>query len=144
MDEHFGGGGVGGDGDVVLVAQVDDIAHVLVQLVAGGVVEEEDHVDLVVGDAGADLLGAALGVGQEELDGQAGGLGHLSAGVAGGAHGMLGQNAAVGDTELDHQFFFVVVAHEGNIHADRPFYGVAQVSGCAAGGPAVPKGVWRC
>ena len=44
-----------------------------------------------------DLPGAALGVGQEELDGQAGGLGHLSAGVAGGAHGMLGQNAAVGD-----------------------------------------------
>ena len=127
VNQHLCRGGVGGHGHIVLVAQVDNVAQVLFQLVGGGVVEEQHHVNLVVGDACADLLRAALGVGQEELNGQAGGLRHLTAGIAGGADGVLGEDAAVGNAELDHQFFFVIVAHQGNIHADRPFYGVWRI-----------------
>jgi hypothetical protein len=29
---------------------------------------------------------------------------------------MLGQNARIGQTKLFHQFFFVVMAHQGDIH----------------------------
>ena len=123
MDEHLGGGGIGGDGDVVLVAQIDDVVQVLFQLIGVGVVEEQHHVDLVIGDAGADLLAAALGVGQEQLHRQAGGLGNLLAGIAGGADGVLGENAAVGNAELDHELLFVVVAHQSDVHMTPSFLG---------------------
>ena len=39
---------------------------------------------------------------------------------------MLGQNAAVGNAELDHQFFFVVVAHQCDVHETLPFLGGAK------------------
>ena len=111
VDEHLGGGHVGGEGDVVLVAQIGDIFQVGVQVIGLGIGEEEDHVDLVVGDPGPDLLAAAVFVGEEEVHRQSGGLGHQLTRGVGGADGVLGEDAAVGDAELHHQFFFPVVAH---------------------------------
>jgi hypothetical protein len=81
-----------------------------------GVVKENNHVDLVVGDASANLLAAAVGVGEEQLDGKSGRLGHLEASSVGGAHGMLGKNTTVGNAELHHQFFLVVMTHERYVH----------------------------
>ena len=78
--------------------------------------EEEHHVDLVVGDASADLLAAAVLVGQEEGDIQAGGLFDDIPGGVGGAEGMLGQNTAVSYSELRHQLLFFVVSHQCDIH----------------------------
>ena len=37
-----------------------------------------------------------------------------------GAQGMLGQDAAVCDAELDHQLFFSVMSHQCNIHTLSP------------------------
>ena len=68
-------------------------------------------------------LAAALGVGQEQLHRQAGGLGNLLAGIAGGADGVLGENAAVGNAELDHELLFVVVAHQSDVHMTPSFLG---------------------
>ena len=42
------------------------------------------HAVVVVGDAGPDLLAAAVGVGQEAVDVQSGGVGHHVAGGVGG------------------------------------------------------------
>ena len=56
-----------------------------------------------------------------ERDGQPRRLRHQLAGDVGGAEGMLRQNAAVGDTELNHQFFFPVVCHQSNVHGYTPF-----------------------
>ena len=57
-DEHFSGGQVGGDGDVLLVAVADGLDHLgIVPGVGGiGVGEQQHQVDLVVSDAGVDLL----------------------------------------------------------------------------------------
>ena len=55
-------------------------------------------------------------VGQEQVDVQAGGLGHHAAGGVGGADGVFGQNAAVCGAELDHQLLLLVVTHERDIH----------------------------
>ena len=51
------------------------------------------------------------------MDRKAGGLRNQTPRGAGGAEGMLGQDAAVGNAELHHQFFFTVVAQKGDIHA---------------------------
>ena len=41
--------------------------NVFIQVVGVWVVEKQNHVDFLIGDPGADLLGAALGVGQKQL-----------------------------------------------------------------------------
>ena len=64
-----------------------------------------------------DQLGAAL-VGMEiQGDGKACGFRDQFAGDMGRTEGMFGKNAAVGDAELNHQFFFPVVCHQRNVHA---------------------------
>ena len=40
-----------------------------------GVAEAQHHIDLIIGDAGGDLLAAAVGEGQEAVYGQPGGVG---------------------------------------------------------------------
>ena len=58
--QHFRRCDVAGEGDVVLVAQAGDIGDLAGHLFVVGVVEEEDEIEFVVGNAGTDLLAAAL------------------------------------------------------------------------------------
>ena len=53
------------------------------------------------------------------MDGQPRGVGDDLAGGGGGAQGMLGQNPAVGGAELRHQFLFVIMGDQGDIHVIR-------------------------
>ena len=82
--QHLRRGDVAGKGDVVFVAQPGDIGNVIGHALAVGVGEEQHQVELIVGDAGADLLAAAMGVGQEAVHVQAGGVGHHVSGGVGG------------------------------------------------------------
>ena len=75
----------GGVGDVVLVAQPGDIQRLRLQRGVVGVHEEEDHVHLVVGDAGADLLAPAVLAAQKQVYVQPRGLCHHAARSVGGA-----------------------------------------------------------
>ena len=60
-DQHLGGGDVGGHGDVVQVAHTEQLVLGLVVACGGaGVAEIQKHVDLVIGNAGGDLLLTAL------------------------------------------------------------------------------------
>lgn len=81
----------------------------------GRVAEIENEVDLVIGDARADLLGALLVV-EVERYGQPRGLGHELAGGVGRAEVVIGENAAVGNAELDHKFLLAVVGQESYVH----------------------------
>ena len=110
MDQHLGGGDVGGHGDVVHIAQAQQ-SHLirLAGLGIDGVAEEQQQVDLVAGNAGRDLLVAALHPGQKTLYLQAGGLGNQFTGSAGRHQFMLAQNAAVRRAELNHQLLFGVM-----------------------------------
>ena len=119
-DEHFRRRHIAGKGDVILVAQAGNIAHALAGLFIARIVEEEHHVDLVVGDACADLLRAAVYAREEEVDGQTRRLGDHLAGNVGRADGVLGEDACIGCAELHHQVFFVVVCHESDIHITAP------------------------
>ena len=83
----------------------------------GGVVEEQHHVELVVGDTRADLLISAVGIGEEAVYAQSGGLGDLMSGGIGGVEVVLGENPGVGGTELYHEFLLVIVCHKRDIHA---------------------------
>ena len=71
LHEHFGRGGVGGKGDLILIAQALDLVDVVKALGIGGIAEEEHKVNLVEGDACSDLLGTALFGVEVESDGQA-------------------------------------------------------------------------
>ena len=102
----------------MLVAQAGDIQHVLVHDIVLGGVEKENHVDLVVDNALPDLLDAPVLVGEEELHRQAGRLRHHTPGGVGRADRVLGEYAAVGGTELDHQVLLFGMAHNGDIHGD--------------------------
>ena len=81
-----------------------------------GIVEAQHHINLIIGDAGRDLLATAVLEGQETVYGQTGGILHLLAGIGGGAQGVLSQDAAVGGAELHHQLFAVVVCDQGDVH----------------------------
>ncbi len=66
MDEYLGRGDIGRDGDIVYVAQAQQIHFIgLMGLRADRVSEEEQQVDLVAGDARSDLLVAPMGAGQK-------------------------------------------------------------------------------
>ena len=106
----------------MLVTQAGDIQHVLIHLVVQGGVEEQHQIDHVVHDLLADLLNAAVLVGQEEIDLQSGGVGDHAAGGVGGAYGMLGQDAAVGGTELYHQILLFGMTHDCDIHGGLPSF----------------------
>ena len=58
LHQDLGRGGVGRKGDLILVAQTLDLVDVVKAAGVGGIAEEQDKVDLVEGDARADLLGA--------------------------------------------------------------------------------------
>ena len=68
VDQHLGGGDVGGHGDVVHIAQAQQSHLVgLAGLCIDGVAEKQQQVDLIAGNAGRDLLVAALHTGQKAL-----------------------------------------------------------------------------
>ena len=117
--QHLRRGQIAGIGDVVLVAQAIDVGDVLVGGLVAGIVEAQHQIDLVVGDAGSDLLAAAVGEGQEPVDGQPRGVGDDLAGGGSGAQGMLSQDPAVGGAELSHQLLFVIMGDQGDIHVIR-------------------------
>ena len=121
LHEHLRRGGVGRKGDLVLVAQALDLVDVVKAVGVGRVAEKEDQVDLVEGDARADLLRAALVGVQLERDRQARGLADELSRDMRGAQGVFGQDAAVRDAELHHQLLFSVMCHQSNIHTQAPF-----------------------
>ena len=117
MDEYLGCGDIGRDGDIVYVAQAQQIHFIgLMGLRADRVSEEEQQVDLVAGDARSDLLVAPMGAGQKTLDAQARGLRHKLARRTCRAQIVLGKHAAVCNTELHHQFLFFIMSYKGYIH----------------------------
>ena len=101
MDEYLGRGDIGRDGDIVYVAQAQQIHFIgLMGLRADRVSEEEQQVDLVAGDARSDLLVAPMGAGQKTLDAQARGLRHKLARRTCRAQIVLGKHAAVVNNKL--------------------------------------------
>ena len=118
QDEHLGGGQVGSNGDILLVAVADGLDHLGVVPGVGGVgVGKEQHqVDLVVGDAGIDLLVATLLVGKQQGDGQTCIVRNQPPGGGGGVEAVLLKDALVGRAELNHQFLLFVMGQKCNIH----------------------------
>ena len=83
--------------------------------------EKQQQVHLVAGDARGDLLVAALGTAQKALDLQTGSLRYHFARRSRGAQEVAAEHAAIGNTKLDHQFFFGVVGDECDVHVYHSF-----------------------
>ena len=121
LNEDFGGGNVGGEGDGITVAETAYLVDLILIAVIVGVAEEDDKVYLVAADAGTHLLAAALICGEAQLNGQTCGVGHQLAGGACGGNGVACQYAAVCDAELHHKLFLTVVCHKRDIHLTTSF-----------------------
>ena len=67
-------------------------------------------------------LMAALLMGKQQGDGQAGIIADQTSGGCGSKEIVLHQDALVGSTELDHQFLFLVVCQKCNVHYSHSFY----------------------
>ena len=117
-DKHFGGGQVGGDGHIVLVTMTDGLDHLgIVPGIDGiGIGEEQNQIDLIVGNAGIDLLMTALLMGKQQRQRQARIVGDQPTSGSSGIQIVLRQNVLVCSTELDHQFFLFVVCQKRDIH----------------------------
>ena len=122
-DEHFSRGQIGGDGHIVLVAMADGLDHLAVVPGLGGVGvgKQQDQVDLVIGNPGVDLLMAALFVRKQQGNGQTGIVCDQPTGSGGGEQVVFDKNALIGSTELYHQFFFLVVCQECEVHCSHSF-----------------------
>ena len=91
------------------------------QIIHGGI-KEENHIDLVVADSLTDLFNSAQFMGEELIDIQSRGIGdHLSSGV-GSADSMLGQDAAIRSTELNHQVLLFRMTHNCDVHGTGTSY----------------------
>ena len=90
MDEDLGGGDVSGYRDVVHIADAQQVHLVRLAGFGGnGVAEKQQHVYFITGDAGHDLLAAAVAAGQKFLHTQPGVFLNQAAGRAGGNQVML-------------------------------------------------------
>ena len=117
VDEDLGGGDVGGHGDVVHIADAQQVHLVgFTGLGSDGVAEEQQHVHFLAGDTSHDLLAAAMAAGQELLHGQADVFLHQAAGRAGGNQVMLCQYVAISRAELHHQLLFGVMCNQSDRH----------------------------
>ena len=110
-DEHLRACQIGGNGDIVLITVPDGFDHLAVIPGIGivGVGEQQDQIDLVIGDPGIDLLVAALLMGQKKGNGQTGIVTNQPSGGSGGIQAVLGKHTLICGTELNHQFFFLVM-----------------------------------
>ena len=105
VDQHLGSGNVGGNRNIVHIADAQQVHLVgLRGLSADGVTEEKQHVHFVAGDAGNDLLVTAVAARQKALYVQAGGFGHKPPRGTRGDQPVLAQNLPIGNAELTHQF----------------------------------------
>lgn len=108
MNKSLSGGYIGGNGDVVHVAESEKICFVgLVRLGCERISEHEQKIDLVAGYSGSYLLVAALTSAEEALNLKSRCLGYELARSAGRAQGMAAQDTAISYTELGHKFFFL-------------------------------------
>ena len=82
--------------------------------------EIEEHVNFVVCNAGSDLLNAALTSGEELFDFETGRFGDIFSRHFGGTDVVLGEHAAVSDTELYHEFSFSFGGYECYFHERNP------------------------
>ena len=113
VDKRLGGSDIGCNGNVVNVAQAQQVDVVrLVGLCVQRVAEEDEQVYLVAGNAGGELLVAALRSAQKTLYVKPGSLCDQFSGGAGGAYFMVAQNTAVCDTELNHKLLFRIVSNK--------------------------------
>ena len=60
LDQDFCRGHIGGERDQVLVAKTLDLVDLIKAILAVGITKEDHQIDLVISDAGADLLAAPL------------------------------------------------------------------------------------
>ena len=117
MDQAFSRGHIGGDGNVVYVAQAEQVRVVrLIRLGVERITEKQEEVDLIIGNACRDLLISSLGAAEEFLDFKACRICDEFTGSSGCAECMSGKGSAIGNAELNHQFFFGIVRDECYIH----------------------------
>ena len=113
-----GGAGVGGEGNLVYVADPHQGAHVGLVRLGGERVAEEDHsADLPQGHAGPNDQIAAVRAMGDAFDGEARFLGNQPARAAGGDERIPGEDFAVLADEFDQGGFFGVVGDEGEHHS---------------------------
>ena len=60
QNQHFRRGDVAGKGDVVFIALLGNIDDFRIGLFFVGIVKAKHQIDFVIGDAGGDLLSAAV------------------------------------------------------------------------------------
>jgi hypothetical protein len=129
-DEDFGGRQVCRDGDVVNVAEAEQIGVVAVGFGVGsrqGVAEEKQQVYLIVGYAGNELLSPADLAGKQLFYLEPGRAFDVFPGSSGRAEAVLRQDTAIGDAELSHQFFFAIVCNYSYIHRFSPIVSLKKL-----------------
>ena len=78
-NKHLGGCNVGRNGNVMKVTKSQQV-QIVISAGIGGISEEEEHIYLVEGNSGSDLLGASGGAGKKTLYFQSGSVGNILSG----------------------------------------------------------------
>ena len=71
--------------------------------------EQQHQVDFVIGNPGVHLLVTSLLVGQQQSNGQPCGIRHQASRGGRCIEGMLGKDALVGSTKLNHKLLSLIV-----------------------------------
>ena len=122
MNQSLGSGNIGCDGNRVDVVETDQVCFVRFAGLHGqGIAQKEQQIDFIAGDARCDLLVPSLLARKKAEDTKPGSLGHELAGRPRRTDVVLAEDAAVGDTELDHQFLFGIVRDQSDVQENSSF-----------------------
>ena len=126
---NFCAGKIGCNGHILLIAMTNGLNGLTVfpGIHGIGVTEQQNKIDLVIGDAGIDLLMTALLVRKQQRNGQTGIIRNQPTGSGCSKQIVLDKDALVGSTKLDHQFFFLIMRQKCNVHCGPSFLSIAHL-----------------
>ena len=126
----------------MLITMTDGLNHlgIIPGIGSIGIREQQNQIDLIVGNAGIDLLVTALLMRKQQGQRQAGIIRDQTTGSCSGIQIMLRQDVLICCAELDHQFFLLVVSQKCDIHCLSLLY---LFTG-SKGAPAGPGFVLQC
>ena len=116
MDKCFSGSNVGCNGNIVNIAKAKKSCIVRIRVLVHRITEEKEKVDLVAGDSGSDLFTAAMASAEKTGNFKSGCIGNKFSSSGSGAEFVFAEYSAIGNAELDHEFFFGILCDNCNIH----------------------------
>jgi hypothetical protein len=121
-NKSLGGTDIGSDGDIVHIAETEELVRAFVDKHRGvSIAKVDEKVDLVICDSLRDLLFSAVITGEKAFNIETRSFGNIFCGNTCSIEIVFTEDTAISGTEFRHKFFFLVVRNDSYFHFLIPF-----------------------